>query len=158
MTLGWVAGAVGASRPADGADPTVGDIVTDSRALRPGDLFVALRGPRFDGHAFVGDVLARGAVGAIVERGSAGSLQGDRVAGSKEQDPAYESGDAHGARRAGPDVWTRRLIEVPDTLEALQRLAHAVRTSVATRVVAITGSAGKTTTKEAIAALLSRRF
>ena len=57
----------------------------------------------------------------------------------------------------GPDVWTR-LIEVPDTLEALQRLAQAVRTAVATRVIAITGSAGKTTTKEAIAALLATRF
>ena len=47
---------------------------------------------------------------------------------------------------------------MPDTLEALQRLAHAVRSAVATRVIAITGSAGKTTTKEAIAALLATRF
>jgi UDP-N-acetylmuramoyl-tripeptide--D-alanyl-D-alanine ligase len=135
ITPGWVAGAVGAARPADGADSVVGEVVIDSRTLRAGDLFVALRGPRFDGHAFVADVLHRGAVGAIVERG-------------------FGEGDD---RRAGPDVWTR-LIEVPDTLAALQRLAHALRTSVATRVVAITGSAGKTTTKEAIAALLATRF
>ena len=72
---------------------------TDSRTLQPGDLFVALRGPRFDGHAFVADVLARGAAGAIVERG-----------------------------RVQEDA---RTIEVPDTLEALQRLAHAVRSAVA---------------------------
>jgi UDP-N-acetylmuramoyl-tripeptide--D-alanyl-D-alanine ligase len=142
MTLGWVAAAVGAAPPA-AADSLVGDVVTDSRPLQPGDLFVALRGPRFDGHAFVADVMARGAVGAIVERG---------FAGSKEQDPAY------GGRRAGPESWRRLLIEVPDTLEALQRLAQSVRRSVATRVVAITGSAGKTTTKEAIAALLATRF
>jgi len=164
LTLAWIAAAVGAVRRAGGADDVIGDVVTDSRTLRPGDLFVALRGPRYDGHAFVDDVLERGAAGAIVEQGSVG-----RNAGSKGQDPAY--GGEHAAsegeqgRRAGPDLRTRRvpdrrtrLIAVPDTLQALQRLAHEVRTSVETRVVAITGSAGKTTTKEAIAALLATRF
>src|SRR4029453_15082436 len=114
---------VGWARPADGADAAIGDVVTDSRRLQAGDLFVALRGPRFDGHAFVADVLARDAAGAIVERGRG-------------------QGDA-------------RTIEVPDTLAALQRLAHAVRAAVATKVIAITGSAGKTTTKEALAPLLA---
>ena len=126
LTLGWVADAVGAPPQRDGADRAVGDVVTDSRTLQAGDLFVALRGPRFDGHAFVADVLAGGAAGAIVERG-----------------------------RVQEDA---RTIAVPDTLAALQRLAHAVRTAVATKVIAITGSAGKTTTKEAIAALLATRF
>jgi UDP-N-acetylmuramoyl-tripeptide--D-alanyl-D-alanine ligase len=126
MTLAWVADAVGATRRADNAGSVVGEVVTDSRTIKPGDLFIALRGPRFDGHAFVADVLNRGAVAAIVERGR---VQDDD-----------------------------RTIEVPDTLEALQRLAHEVRRSVATRVIAITGSAGKTTTKEAIAALLATRF
>ena len=123
LTLDWIAAAVGGVRRTGSVDDVTGDVVTDSRTLRPGDLFVALRGPRYDGHAFVTDVLERGAAGAIVEQGFAA-----------------------------------RLIAVPDTLEALQRLAHAVRTSVETRVVAITGSAGKTTTKEAIAALLATRF
>jgi len=126
LTLGWVADAVGAPPQRDGADRAVGDVVTDSRTLQAGDLFVALRGPRFDGHAFVADALAGGAAGAIVERG-----------------------------RVQEDA---RTIAVPDTLAALQRLAHAVRTAVATKVIAITGSAGKTTTKEAIAALLATRF
>ena len=126
LTLGWVADAVGAPPQRDGADRAVGDVVTDSRTLQAGDLFVALRGPRFDGHAFVADVLAGGAAGAIVERG-----------------------------RVQEDA---RTIAVPDTLAALQHLAHAVRTAVATKVIAITGSAGKTTTKEAIAALLATRF
>jgi UDP-N-acetylmuramoyl-tripeptide--D-alanyl-D-alanine ligase len=126
MTLGWVADAVGARRPAGAADSVVGEVVTDSRTIQPGDLFVALRGPRFDGHTFVADVLSRGAAGAIVEQG-------------RLEDDA-------------------RTIEVPDTLAALQRLAHEVRGAVATRVVAITGSAGKTTTKEAIAALLATKF
>jgi len=126
LTLDWVAAAVGATRRKGSADAPVGNVVTDSRTLQPGDLFVALRGPRFDGHAFVGDVLARGAVGAIVER--------ERV----QEDS--------------------RTIEVPDTLDALQRLAQRVRSAVSTRVIAITGSAGKTTTKEAIAAVLATRF
>lgn len=126
LSPGWVAEVVGAARPSVGADAVIRAVVTDSRAVEPGDLFVALRGPRFDGHAFVADVFSRGAVGAIVERGRGG-------------------GDG-------------RAIEVPDTLAALQAMAHAVRRAVPTRVVAITGSAGKTTTKEAIAALLATRF
>jgi UDP-N-acetylmuramoyl-tripeptide--D-alanyl-D-alanine ligase len=126
LTLGWVAKALGAPPPKRNADVVVREVVTDSRTLQPGDLFVALRGPRFDGHAFVSDVLERGALGVIVERHRGG-----------------------GAARA---------IEVPDTLIALQQLAHEVRTAVKTRVIAITGSAGKTTTKEVIAALLATRF
>ena len=125
MTLGWIAEAVGGTWQGGGAGASVGEVVTDSRTLQSGDLFIALRGPRFDGHAFVADVLARGAAGAIVERGF---MTGARV------------------------------IEVSDTLRALQDLAHAVRTAAATRVVAITGSAGKTTTKETIASLLATRF
>jgi UDP-N-acetylmuramoyl-tripeptide--D-alanyl-D-alanine ligase len=101
--------------------------MTDSRSLRPGDLFVALKGPRFDGHAYVSEVLERGAAGAIVERG-------------------VEHGTGTG------------VIEVADTLRALQDLAHALRLAAETRVIAITGSAGKTTTKEAIAEMLATRY
>jgi UDP-N-acetylmuramoyl-tripeptide--D-alanyl-D-alanine ligase len=110
-----------------GAEPEVaaGEVVTDSRSVKAGDLFVALQGPRFDGHDFVADVLAKGAA-AIVG-------------------PRYETGQWP----AGP------VIEVGDTLQALQDLARAIRRSVATRVIAITGSAGKTTTKETIAEFLS---
>jgi UDP-N-acetylmuramoyl-tripeptide--D-alanyl-D-alanine ligase len=113
-----------------GAEPevAVGDVVTDSRSVTAGDLFVALQGPRFDGHDFVADVLATGAA-AIVG-------------------PGYETGQWP----AGP------VIEVGDTLQALQDLARAIRRSVATRVIAITGSAGKTTTKETIAEFLSGKF
>jgi UDP-N-acetylmuramoyl-tripeptide--D-alanyl-D-alanine ligase len=126
ITLGWAAESIGATWAGAPADTVIREVVTDSRLSQPGDLFVALRGPRFDGHAFVADAFGRGTVGAIVERG-----------------------------RGGGDT---RVLEVADTLLALQRLAHAVRASVETRVVAITGSAGKTTTKDAIAALLATRF
>ena len=126
MTLEFVARAVGALRGGLG-DREIGDVVIDSRVVKPGDLFVAIRGPRFDGHDFVKDVLATGATAAIVERGF--------------------------------EPWNpTTLIEVGDTLQALQDLAHAVRKQSGTRVVAITGSAGKTTTKETIAEFLSARY
>jgi UDP-N-acetylmuramoyl-tripeptide--D-alanyl-D-alanine ligase len=135
LTLGWVAVAVHAAGPIDAPDMAIGEVTTDSRTLQPGDLFVALRGPRFDGHAFVADVLRRGAAGAIVERGFAGA-----------PDRRVTNGSGGG------------ILEVADTLRALQDLAHAVRAAAGTRVIAITGSAGKTTTKEAIAALLQTRW
>lgn len=153
LTVGWVAQVIGGRLAGADAGRVIGEVVTDSRTLVTGDLFVALRGPTFDGHDFVADAFERGAVAAIVER---------RDAGSREQGPANAAGRAgpdvrtDAAGRAGPDVRTR-LIEVDDTLKALQDLAHAVRATAGTRVVAITGSAGKTTTKEAIAAFLSTR-
>jgi UDP-N-acetylmuramoyl-tripeptide--D-alanyl-D-alanine ligase len=126
LTLGWVAKTVGGTLRSGSPDLVIGDVMTDSRSLRPGDLFVALKGPRFDGHTFVDEVLERGAAGAIVE--------------------------GAGAARRGP------VIEVADTLRALQDLAHAVRLAAETRVIAITGSAGKTTTKETIAEMLATRM
>lgn len=128
LTLGWVAQATGGRLRSGDPDLDVADVVTDSRALRTGDLFVALQGPRFDGHAFAGDALARGAAGVMVDHADA----------------------------AGADA--RGVIEVADTLTALQALAHAVREAVATKVIAITGSAGKTTTKDTIAEFLGTRF
>ena len=128
LTLGWVAQATGGRLRSGNPDLEVADVTTDSRALRTGDLFVALRGPRFDGHAFAADVLARGAAGAVV----------DHVDGAVA--------DAAG------------VIQVADTLAGLQALARAVREAVATKVIAITGSAGKTTTKDTIAELLGTRF
>jgi UDP-N-acetylmuramoyl-tripeptide--D-alanyl-D-alanine ligase len=130
LTLGWVAKSVGGTLQSGDPELPVGDVLTDSRSLRAGDLFVALKGPRFDGHSFVAEVLERGAAGAIVEH---------------DDD----------SRRAGR---TRRgVIDVGDTLRALQDLAHSVRMAAGTRVIAITGSAGKTTTKETIAEMLATR-
>ena len=127
LTLGWIAESAGGSLEDGLAATEVRAVATDSRAVQPGDLFIALRGPRFDGHAFVGDVLGRGAAAAIVESG-------------------------HARERPGA------LIRVRDTLKALQDLGHAVRAAAGTRVVAITGSAGKTTTKETIAEFLATRL
>ena len=109
---------------------------TDSRTLRRGDLFVALSGARFDGHQFVADALRKGAVGAIVRRGFVGA-GGVRV-------PIAPS--------------KALLIEVEDPLHAFQELAHAHRRRFTIPVVAVSGSNGKTTTKEMIGAILAESF
>ena len=131
LTLGWIAGAV-AGTVSGRVETPVREVVTDSRSMAAGDVFVALRGPRFDGHTFAAEALALGAAGVVIEQ-------------------AWADAHPEAARDGG-------VIGVADTLTALQDLAHAVRQAAGTKVVAITGSAGKTTTKESIAALLATRF
>ncbi len=103
----------------------------DSRTIKPGQLFFAIKGPKFDGHDFVRAAMASGASGAVVcddfLRWASGDLQPD-------------------------------LIAVRDTAEALENLACSVRRRWGGRLVGVTGSAGKTTTKEMTASLLSTRF
>jgi len=107
----------------------------DSRTLQPGDLFFAIRGERFDGHDFVPAVVAAGASGVVVSR----------------------SGDLAGwAASAGGAALV--VIEVGDTTRALQLMARDVRRQSGARVIAITGSAGKTTTKEVTAEFLKLRY
>ena len=107
----------------------VSKISTDSRTLEPGDLFVPLRGENFDGHEFVERASERGAVGAMVEESWKGTV---------------------------PKTFT--LIRVPDTLLGYQNLAANYRRSLLLKVIAITGSNGKTSTKDFVAATLSRGF
>jgi len=106
----------------------IGRIAIDSRTLEAGDCFVAIRGERFDGHDFVADVLARGAGGVVISRDLAGEAPQDAV-----------------------------VIRVDDTTRALQDVARDVRRRSGASVVAITGSAGKTTTKEVAAEFLASR-
>jgi UDP-N-acetylmuramoyl-tripeptide--D-alanyl-D-alanine ligase len=101
----------------------------DSRTIGPGQLFFAVKGERLDGHDFVGAALEQGAAAAVVR---------------KDQLNHY------------PDK--SRLLAVDDTLVALQTLATAVRKVWGKPLVGVTGSAGKTTTKEAIAHVLGARF
>jgi UDP-N-acetylmuramoyl-tripeptide--D-alanyl-D-alanine ligase len=142
MTVGWLAAAVAGRIASGNPEQAVGSVATDSRSLQAGDFFVALKGPRFDGHAFVSEAIARGAIGALVQTEVKVGLYGRR-----EDDP-------------GPDlqVAPTAIVEVGDTTIALQELAHAVREAVETKVVAITGSAGKTTTKDTIADFLSASY
>ncbi|AAZ96068.1 UDP-N-acetylmuramoylalanyl-D-glutamyl-2,6-diaminopimelate-D-alanyl-D-alanyl ligase [Thiobacillus denitrificans ATCC 25259] len=108
--------------PLPGADAEVVRVTTDSRTLRPGDLFVALRGERFDGGAFAAQALQQGAAGVVLDRAQA------------------------------PDL--AQALRVDDTRLALGRLAQAWRQRFAIPLVAITGSNGKTTVKEMLAAIL----
>ena len=102
---------------------------TDSRTIRPNELFVPLRGEKFDGHRFVPQAQERGALGAMVDEKWTGKI---------------------------PKTFA--LIRVPDTLVAYQNIAAAYRQSLPLKVIAITGSNGKTSTKDFLAAALSQRF
>ena len=108
-------------------------VSTDSRTVREGDLFIALRGERFDGHDFVTEALRGGAQAAVVEE-------------------EWLSAQRRRSVRGKP------LIGVPDTLEALQNLARYHRRRMGIPLIGITGSNGKTTTKEMTAAVLGVRF
>jgi UDP-N-acetylmuramoyl-tripeptide--D-alanyl-D-alanine ligase len=120
-----------ASASVSGGDGNVSidKISTDSRTLKRGELFVALRGENFDGHKFVEAAVKTGAAGAIVDLGWKGKV---------------------------PDNFT--VIRVEDTLQAYQTVAANYRKSLPLRVLAITGSNGKTSTKDFAAAVLGRRF
>ena len=111
----------------------VQQVSIDSRSVERGDCFIALCGPKFDGHEFLDDVAQRGAAAAVV---------------------------SHHPTRAINSPSALALLQVPDTLTALHTLATNYRRQLppTTRVIGITGSSGKTTTKEMIAAVLGQRF
>ena len=131
-TIAQVAGALGVWAGA-GLDPVawVAGVSIDSRTLRSGELFVAIHGPRHDGHDHVPSALGRGAIAAVVA-----------------EQQAHRYGDAV----------RNRCIVVPDTFEALKQLARAVREAWGGKIAGVTGSVGKTTTKEILAALLGAKL
>jgi len=143
LTLADVIEGLTGDRPERLVQPVSGTVI-DSRRCRPGALFVALEGERADGHDFVADAFSRGAVAAIVERDvgvSATTLD--------LTDPA----------QMWPADWSLPLVlKVDDSLQAIQRAAGFWRRQHRVRVVGITGSVGKTTTKELAAAVLARRY
>lgn len=120
-TLATVAASVGGIVDGDPTMP-VHSISTDSRAVEPGSVFVAIRGERHDGHDFAADAVGAGAVAALVERGS------------------------------HSDLVPR--IEVDDTTTALRDLAAHRRSELQMPVISITGSTGKTSTKDLLAAAI----
>jgi UDP-N-acetylmuramoyl-tripeptide--D-alanyl-D-alanine ligase len=103
----------------------------DSRTVRPGELFVAIHGPRHDGHDHVATALAAGAVAALVA--------GEKVGGYA-------------------DPIRAKCVVVDDTFRALKQFARAVREAWGGKIAGVTGSVGKTTSKEILAALLGARF
>src|SRR5712671_2409355 len=120
--LRWVAAQLGLTFE---TNALVSGWSVDSRTLQPGDLFFALRGPNHDGHAYLAEVLRKGAAAVVVDR---------------------EVDDA------GADA---PVLRVEDSLAALQSLAAWARRRWDGDVVAVTGSAGKTTTKDLIAEMLA---
>ena len=133
MTAGDVAAVTGGRLIGGDARQAIGRVSIDSRTVGAGDFFVAIRGEQFDGHQFVTSALAKGAAGVL-------------VAGAPAALPAGEG-------RPAPVV-----IQVKDTTRALQDIARHVRRQSGAKVVAITGSAGKTTTKEVAAEFLAARY
>ncbi len=126
-TLGEILAATGGKVTGSGKIARYGEIVTDSKQVKGNSIFVALKGERHDAHDFVGDAVRRGAACVIVHR----SLPTATV---------------------GPAT----IVRVGDTLRALGDLAHYRRERLAPMVLAITGSNGKTTTKEMVAAIMAQ--
>jgi len=124
----------------------------DSRAVRGGELFFAFAGAHADGHRFVGDAFGRGAAGAVIQDPAAAAASWAPLGAAT----AMAAMAAAGA--TAPDLRGRAVIQVADTLAALHEVARAVRRRVPRRLVGITGSAGKTTTKELLAAMLATRY
>jgi len=131
MTALWTSSDIAAATGGKAAGQWAVDGVSiDSRTVVEGDLFIALEGPRFDGHAFVGAARSQGAAAAMV---------------------------AASADLSGQNIDDALIIAVDSTMAALTDLAAAGRARIDGRVVAVTGSVGKTTTKEALALVLGRQ-
>jgi len=141
--------------PPQWQDITFGEAVTDSREVEPGTLFIALSGERTDGHSFLPDVIARGALGALVSRAE---VEARSAALAQTERPWALIDPVTGEGLAEAAHGTCLLIAVDDPLMAVQRLAVYHRQQLTPTVVGITGSVGKTSTKEVVAAVLSRRL
>jgi UDP-N-acetylmuramoyl-tripeptide--D-alanyl-D-alanine ligase len=131
LTIGEIVEATGGQLVQGRRGAVVVGVSTDSRTLKPGEIFFALHGEKHDGHDHLKEVMEKGAGGAVVERDVGAGFEPAR---------------------------TKNLIRVPDTLRALGDLAHAWRKRFDIPVVAVTGSNGKTTTKDMTAAILSEKY
>ncbi len=132
MKLGWyeIIAAIHGKLVSGKPEGEFSGVSTDTRSIKAGELFIALKGENFDGHDFLEQALEKGACGAIVNKGRGGVTP-----------------PLHGY-----------VVEVDDTLRALGDIAGLWRERHPIPVVAITGSNGKTTTKEMVASILSQRY
>ncbi len=129
ITLSQIAQFAGASLASGDGTIVIKKIGTDSRTIKSGELFVALRGENFDGHDFVESVATSGAAGALVDQSWNGNVPNNFA-----------------------------LVRTTDTLLAYHKIAANYRRSLSLRVLAITGSNGKTSTKDFAASVLARKF
>lgn len=129
-----------------GDEPALSTVVVDSREASSGALFVALKGERTDGHDYVAEAFARGAIAALVER---------------PIDPSYSLIDLRTVGADGSPSWDGRLpvcILVDNSILAIQEAAKSWREQFDLRVIGITGSVGKSSTKELAHAVLSQHY
>jgi UDP-N-acetylmuramoyl-tripeptide--D-alanyl-D-alanine ligase len=129
LTLAQIAQLAGASLSSGDGTVVINKVSTDSRTIKPGELFVALRGENFEGHDFVEASAKAGGTGALVDLKWAGNVPNNFA-----------------------------LVRATDTLQAYQTLAANYRRSLGLKVLAITGSNGKTSTKDFAASVLARKF
>ena len=132
----------GACLQAGRPEGEVSGVTSDSRQVASGDLFVAIKGERVDGHAFVPDAFARGASSALVSHVTPEMSAAQRACATE--------GDPGGS---GPSI-----VLAPDPVLAMGALARWYREKFPVKVVGITGSVGKTTTKDMVASILATRF
>lgn len=142
LTLADILEALTGNRPQ--ASLVISEAAIDSRQVIPGSLFVALPGERVDGHAYVGEAFKRGAHAALVEQDLPGDYAVLDVRGGLPEKTAIP---------AAPFC-----LRVDNSLSALQQIARFWRRKLDLRVVGITGSVGKSTTKELVAEVLSQRY
>ena len=131
----------------------VGQVVADVSQVTPGGVFVAAPSGAADGHASIPDALERGAVAVVMEAHGLPLVEG--LVKIQVGDPTGATPQLTAPLSALP---TPLALVVPDTLAALQKMGRAWRAQMPAQTIGITGSVGKTTTKELVAAVLSRRF
>lgn len=135
LSVGEINRAIGGETESGLSDiATFASISTDSRTVKPGDLFIALRGNNFDGHNFLTTAVDKGAMGIIAARDAANPF----------------------LKRIPKQYLHVTLIRVDDTLKAYHNIARLACRKIGAKVVAVTGSTGKTTTKDMIGSVLSQ--
>ena len=144
LTLGIVLEAL-TGQKFEGLTQVITDASIDSRLVIPGSMFVAIKGEKVDGHDYVPEALNQGAGLALVDR----KLECDAFVLNIGDESLAETVDT---------LDVPLLIVVENTVEALQQIARFWRNQLPVRIVGITGSVGKSTTKEVAAEVLSRRF
>jgi UDP-N-acetylmuramoyl-tripeptide--D-alanyl-D-alanine ligase len=146
LTLADVIEALAGLRPEAGEAHFITEFSIDSRQVKPGTLFVALPGQRTDGHHFVTEAFAKGALAVLIQRPVAVDA------------PILDLTRPDSAANSGLPLTTPVCLKVGDSLAGLQQIARVWRQRFSVRVIGITGSVGKSSTKELTWAVLARRF
>jgi UDP-N-acetylmuramoyl-tripeptide--D-alanyl-D-alanine ligase len=154
--IGGRQAACGSARVADVEHTPLGPIVSDSRAIAPGDVFWAIQGPNHRGEEFVGEAFRRGAAGAVLPDRSADiEIEGSLERGCPHPNPLPMGEGTAVSKREGTGPW---IVRVDDTHRALKDWARYRREQFSGTAIAVTGSAGKSTTRQMIHTILQSRL